>query len=102
MWTLLRHITAAVRQTVGEASPNDVHQRHSKGHGGQLVGFLLDLLLESRLVALQERLHAPLQDLLQNLHSFLHRTSHIGTPKQSIELQNCACKQLDQTPGLRY
>ena len=68
--------------TAAVSSPNDVHERHSKGHGGQLVGLLLDLLLEGRLVALQERLHAPLQDLLQDFHPFL-QTSKGGTSMES-------------------
>ena len=75
MWSLLRQITAAVKLTMVATSPNDVHQRHSKGHGGQLVGFLLDLLLEGCLVALQEWLHAPFQDLLQDFHPFLQKRS---------------------------
>lgn len=73
--------SAAVRLTGGVSSPNDVHERNSKGHGGQLVSFLLDLLLESLLVALQKGLHAPLQDLLQDFHPFLrtHARGHISS-----------------------
>lgn len=69
--------------SVSGGSPNDVHERDAKGHGGELVSLLLDLCFKGILVALHKGLNTPLQDLLKYLHPFLRQTC---TPSE-----HCIC-----------